>query len=233
MQYQPPRKLRVATGRILRSAAGPFVLLGALIAVERPTPDVERLRFEGYAAEVGVALADRVNDRARALGLLAPLFGGGDEPNWREFSELPRYGLPARGEHELFAWIPRVRAPRRLSYEQSTGRNALRSFQIREADSQGAVGASMKAIPKDSALMRAHHLFSSPPPGGVDKGALTGDLDKGVILSTHDYGGAWQGNLAKPDDEGSRDRIRRAIEFGLNVTAFAAQRKRRAELAKI
>ena len=62
---------------------------------------------------------------------------------------------------------------------------------------------------------------------------MTGDLEKGVILSTHDYGGAWQGNLAKGDDEGSRDRIRRAIEFGLNVVGFAAQRKRRAELARI
>lgn len=101
------------------------------------------------------------------------------------------------------------------------------------ADIAKAAGASMKAIPKDSALMRAHHLFSSAPPGGVDKGTLTGDLEKGVILSTHDYGGAWQGSLPKGDDEGSRDRIRRAIEFGLNVVAFAAQRKRRAELARI
>lgn len=96
-----------------------------------------------------------------------------------------------------------------------------------------AVGATMKPIPKDSAVMRAHHLFSSPPPGGVDKGTLTGDLEKGVILSSYDYGGAWQGNVAKPDDEGSRDRIRRAVEFGLNVVAFAAGRKRRTELARI
>jgi hypothetical protein len=101
------------------------------------------------------------------------------------------------------------------------------------ADIAKAVGATMKPIPKDSAIMRAHHLFSSPPPGGVDKGALTGDLEKGVILSTYDYGGAWQGSLAKPDDEGSRDRIRRAVEFGLNVVAFAAGRKRRTELARI
>jgi hypothetical protein len=96
-----------------------------------------------------------------------------------------------------------------------------------------AAGATMKPVPKDSAIMRAHHLFSSAPLGGSDKGALTGDLDKGIILSTYDYGGAWQGNLSKPDDEGSRDRIRRAIEFGLNVVAFAAQRKRRTELARI
>lgn len=96
-----------------------------------------------------------------------------------------------------------------------------------------AVGATMKAIPKDAGLLRAHHLFSSPPPGGVDKGTLTGDLEKGVILSTLDYGGAWQGQVPKPDDEGSRDRIRRAIEFGLNVVAFAAQRKRRAELVRL
>jgi hypothetical protein len=101
------------------------------------------------------------------------------------------------------------------------------------ADIAKAVGATMKPLPKDSALMRSHHLFSSVPPGWADKGALTGDLDKGVILSTHDFGGAWQGHLAKPDDEGSRDRIRRAIEFGLNVVAFAADRKRRTELGRI
>jgi hypothetical protein len=101
------------------------------------------------------------------------------------------------------------------------------------ADIAKAVGASMKAIPKDSELMRSHHLFSSAPPGGSDKGALTGDLEKGVILSTHDYGGAWQGNVPKPDDEGSRDRIRRAIEFGLNIAAFAARRRRKTELGRI
>jgi hypothetical protein len=67
----------------------------------------------------------------------------------------------------------------------------------------------------------------------VDKGAITADLKAGVILSTQDYGAAWQGLVPKPDDEGSRDRIRRAIEFGLNVVAFAADRKRRAALARI
>lgn len=96
-----------------------------------------------------------------------------------------------------------------------------------------AAGATMKPIAKDASLMHSHHMFSSAPPGGSDKGVLTGDLEKGVILSTHDYGGAWQGSLPKADDEGSRDRIRRAIEFGLNVVAFAAQRKRRAELSRI
>lgn len=96
-----------------------------------------------------------------------------------------------------------------------------------------SAGATLKPIPKDASLMHSHHMFSSAPPGGSDKGTLTGDLEKGVILSTHDYGGAWQGNLPKADDEGSRDRIRRAIEFGLNVVAFAAQRKRRAELSRI
>ncbi|MBN9502669.1 MAG: hypothetical protein BGO01_02330 [Armatimonadetes bacterium 55-13] len=95
------------------------------------------------------------------------------------------------------------------------------------------VGATMKPIAKDSPVLRAHHLFASAPPGGADKGTLTGDLEKGILLSTHDYGGAWQGNVPKPDDEGSRDRIRRAVEFGLNVTAFAARRKRRAELTKV
>ena len=101
------------------------------------------------------------------------------------------------------------------------------------ADVAKAAGATMKPLPKDSPLHRSHYLFSSPPAGGVDKGAITADLKAGVILSTQDYGAAWQGLVPKPDDDGSRDRIRRAIEFGLNVVAFAADRKRRAALARI
>jgi hypothetical protein len=53
------------------------------------------------------------------------------------------------------------------------------------------------------------------------------DLEKGVILSTNDYGAAWQGEVD------SRDKVRNAQEFGHNVIAFAARRRRLAELARM
>jgi hypothetical protein len=96
-----------------------------------------------------------------------------------------------------------------------------------------AVSAKLQPLAKGDAIMQAHNLFSAPPAGGVDKGAVTADLDKGLILSTRDFGGAWQGDVVNAADEGSRDRIRRAVEFGLNVVAFAAKRKRRAALARM
>lgn len=101
------------------------------------------------------------------------------------------------------------------------------------ADVAKGVGANLKPLHKMSPILRSHALFSTPPSGAADKGQVTADLDAGVILSTGDLGGAWQGEVPKADDEGSRDRIRRAIEFGLNVVSFANARKRRAQLARI
>jgi hypothetical protein len=59
------------------------------------------------------------------------------------------------------------------------------------------------------------------------------DEDKGLVLSTYDYGGAWQGEVSKPDAADARERVRSAQEFGLNVVAFAARRRRLLELARI
>jgi hypothetical protein len=89
------------------------------------------------------------------------------------------------------------------------------------------VGATLKKISKDSPLLTAHHMFSTPPPGAQDKGEVVADLDKGVILSTFDYGAAWQGEVD------TRDKVRNAQEFGHNVIAFAARRRRLAELARM
>jgi hypothetical protein len=93
-------------------------------------------------------------------------------------------------------------------------------------------GATMKKVAKDSPLLSAHYMFSSAPQGGND-GALTADLDAGVILSTYDYGAAWQGDVSKPDAADSRERIRAAQEFGLNVISFAAKRRRQLQLARM
>jgi hypothetical protein len=89
------------------------------------------------------------------------------------------------------------------------------------------LGATLKKVASGSELMTAHHMFPAPPSGGQEKGDVQVDLDKGVILSTFDYGAAWQGEAA------SRDIVRNAQEFGHNVIAFAARRRRLAELARM
>lgn len=96
-----------------------------------------------------------------------------------------------------------------------------------------AVEANLKPLPAKSPLLRSHVLFASNPPGAVDGGAFSTDFDKGVLLSTCDYGGAWQGEVPDPQAPDSRDRIRRAVEFGLNVVAYAADRRRRFLLARM
>lgn len=95
------------------------------------------------------------------------------------------------------------------------------------ADVAKKVGATLKKLDKNSPLLTAHHMFPSPPAGGQDKGEVTADRDKGVILSTFDYGAAWQGESA------SRDAVRNAQEFGHNIISFAARRRRLAELARL
>ena len=89
------------------------------------------------------------------------------------------------------------------------------------------LGATLKKVAPGSELMTAHHMFPACPAGGQDKGEVQVDLAKGVILSTFDYGAAWQGEAA------SRDAVRNSQEFGHNVIAFAARRRRLAELARM
>jgi hypothetical protein len=97
----------------------------------------------------------------------------------------------------------------------------------------GKLGAKLQKVAKGNPLLTAHHVFAAPPAGAQDKGALTADLEAGVIFSTYDYGGAWQGDIAKPDAMDARERVRQAQEFGLNIIAYAAHRLRTRELRKL
>jgi hypothetical protein len=92
------------------------------------------------------------------------------------------------------------------------------------------IGANLQPVAATDPLLRAHHLFAGPPPGGQEQGLLLADSSTGVLLSTYDYGAAWQGVLAGAPGTASRERIRQAEEFGLNIIAWAARRQRRAEL---
>ena len=97
----------------------------------------------------------------------------------------------------------------------------------------GKLGAKLKKLPKNDPLLSAHHVFSAPPPGGQNQGELLADMDAGIVFSTYDYGAAWQGEVEKPDAPDARERIRAAQEFGLNVVAAAAGRRRARELARL
>ncbi|MDQ2686571.1 MAG: DUF4159 domain-containing protein [Armatimonadota bacterium] len=97
----------------------------------------------------------------------------------------------------------------------------------------GKLGAKLKKVPKNHPLLTAHHVFSSPPPGGRAQGELLLDADAGVMLSSFDYGGAWQGDVEQPDAPDARDHIRQAQEFGLNVVAYAASRRRVRQLSRL
>lgn len=82
-------------------------------------------------------------------------------------------------------------------------------------------------------LFTAHHVFAGAPVGAQTKGDLLVDGSGSILFSSYDYGGAWQGALGKVDPAEARERIRGAQEFGLNILAFAAYRKRRFELEKM
>jgi hypothetical protein len=100
-------------------------------------------------------------------------------------------------------------------------------------DLVGQLGAKLKPVTKGHSLLTAHHVFSAPPPGGQSSGTLSADADNGIVFSTYDYGAAWQGEVEKPDAPEARSRIRQAQEFGLNIIAAAAQRRRTHELSRL
>lgn len=95
------------------------------------------------------------------------------------------------------------------------------------------LGAKLAPMKGDHPMLAANHRFAVPPIGGQDDGKLLIDDSVGILLSTYDYGGAWQGNASDTKTMTSRERIRQAEEFGQNVVAYAANRLRHAELERL
>lgn len=93
-----------------------------------------------------------------------------------------------------------------------------------------ARGVSLQPVAHGNPLLTSHHVFPAPPAGRRSRGSLLADLDKGVILSTFDYGGSWQGNLIEDSGRGA---VRDAQEFGMNIVAWAARRQRQIALQKL
>jgi len=95
------------------------------------------------------------------------------------------------------------------------------------------LGANLQPVSKGHPLLSAHYMFSGPPGGAQTGGSLEADVEKGVLFSTFDYGGAWQGDIDNPDASDARERIRQAQEFGLNIVAYAARRSRMRVLSRL
>lgn len=93
------------------------------------------------------------------------------------------------------------------------------------------LGAKLNPVASSHPLLTSHHVFSAPPAGARGDGTLRIDRKLGVLFSSYDYGGAWQGEVPDPKGVDARERIRQAQEFGLNIIAFAAHRRRQIALA--
>ncbi len=95
------------------------------------------------------------------------------------------------------------------------------------------LGAKLAPMKKDHPLLASNHRFAAAPIGGQEAGEILIDDAAGIMLSTFDYGGAWQGGAEDTKTMTSRERIRQAEEFGLNVVAHAAARFRQAEMERL
>lgn len=92
------------------------------------------------------------------------------------------------------------------------------------------LGSSLQPVARPHPLLSARHVFAEPP--------LTGKKDEttlaeggGLVLSTVDYGCAWQGGAA--DKPLPRETIRAALELGVNVAVYARQRQRPLEVIEL
>jgi hypothetical protein len=80
------------------------------------------------------------------------------------------------------------------------------------------------ALPPGHRLLVEPYLFAAPPPGfetGEKAEVLVSD---GVILSSYNYGLLWQGEVR--GGVPSREQIRTAMEWGGNIVAYAAARRK-------
>ncbi|MHB0937070.1 MAG: DUF4159 domain-containing protein [Armatimonadota bacterium] len=88
------------------------------------------------------------------------------------------------------------------------------------------LGAPMTELAAGHPLLKSHYVFSAAPAGALDGKGFFMDEAGSVLLSTANYGAAWQGDISKPGATDARERIRQAIEFGLNIVVHAAKRLR-------
>jgi pSer/pThr/pTyr-binding forkhead associated (FHA) protein len=86
-----------------------------------------------------------------------------------------------------------------------------------------ALGSSLAPVDRDHPLLTARHVFAEPPPGASND-TVTLVEGNGVVVTSADYGCAWQGG--RPGQALPRERVRAALEIGVNAAVFARQRQR-------
>jgi hypothetical protein len=77
-------------------------------------------------------------------------------------------------------------------------------------------------------LLRAHYMFGRLPLGFMGEGGIL--EDNGVIISYSNYGALWEGGT--DDRPAQRALVRDALELGVNLAAYADQRRRTYELRR-
>lgn len=89
----------------------------------------------------------------------------------------------------------------------------------------GALGVTLESVGAGHRLLQGPALFSAAPAGFETNGVPQIQGGEGVLYSTADYGCLWHGE--RRSGPASREEIRAAHEFGLNVLDWAAERARR------
>lgn len=85
-----------------------------------------------------------------------------------------------------------------------------------------AMGMIMLPVGRGHPLLSAYHIFSGPPNGvGGESSVMAAG---GMVYSAGDYGSLWSGG--HPESTVPRETIRSAIEFGVNLGAWAALNSR-------
>jgi len=86
----------------------------------------------------------------------------------------------------------------------------------------GELGVELQAVERWHPLLLSRHVLAAPPLAGAGDPGLS--EAGGMIVSSSDYGCAWEGGPA--DQALGRERIRAALELGVNVAVFGQQRRR-------
>lgn len=81
----------------------------------------------------------------------------------------------------------------------------------------GALGRKPSQLAPPHPAMGSHFVFGAPPPGALDGGVVL--AAEGILYSGCDYGCLWAGR--RKDGAASREEIRSALEWGVNVAVLA------------
>jgi hypothetical protein len=94
-----------------------------------------------------------------------------------------------------------------------------------------SLGVKLDNVATGHSLLVEPNLFAAPPAGFETDGLPIVRAGEGVVLSMADYGCLWQGE--RRSGAAGRDAIRTAHEWGGNIMALAAARRRRSTPAKV